>query len=100
MPAADSPHFATPDAAMRYLVAAYNAHDIKAEMHVTTPAARDQLETERQWVNTFSFAGCDVDGAQGDYICTFTMASMVPTASATPHPAPTAASPTADRPDR
>jgi hypothetical protein len=66
---------------MRYLVAAYNRHDIAAEMHVTTPDARTQLEAERQWVNTFSFDSCDVDGTQGDYICTFDMTSMVPTPS-------------------
>ena len=65
---------------MRYLVAAYNRRDIAAEMHVTTPDARTQLEAERQWVNTFSFDSCDVDGTQGDYICTFDMTSMVPTA--------------------
>jgi hypothetical protein len=79
---ASSPHFATPADAMRYLVAAYNAHDLKSEMHVTTPDARTQLETERQWVNTFSFDSCDVDGTQGDYVCTLDMASMVPFASA------------------
>lgn len=67
---------------MRYLVAAYNRHDIAAEMHVTTPDARAQLEAERQWVNTFSFNSCGVDGSQGDYICTFDMTSMVPTAAA------------------
>ena len=67
---------------MRYLVAAYNAHDLTSEMHVTTPDARTQLESERQWVNTFSFDNCQVDGTQGDYICTFDMASMVPTPSA------------------
>jgi hypothetical protein len=79
--AGQPPHFATPDAAMRYLVAAYNAHDLRSEMHVTTPDARTQLETERQWVNTFSFNNCQVDGTQGDYICQFDMASMVATAS-------------------
>jgi hypothetical protein len=67
---------------MRYLVAAYNAHDMTAERHVTTPDARTQLESERQWVNTFSFDNCQVDGTQGDYVCTFDMVSMVPTPSA------------------
>jgi hypothetical protein len=67
---------------MRYLVAAYNAHDMTAERHVTTPDARSQLESERQWVNTFSFDNCQVDGTQGDYVCTFDMVSMVPTPSA------------------
>jgi hypothetical protein len=81
-PSGSAPHFTTPDDAMRYLVAAYNRHDIAAEMHVTTPDARTQLEAERQWVNTFSFDSCDVDGTQGDYICTFDMTSMVPTTAA------------------
>jgi hypothetical protein len=81
-PSGSAPHFTTPDDAMRYLVAAYNRHDIAAEMHVTTPDARTQLEAERQWVNTFSFDSCDVDGTQGDYICTFDMTSMVPTPAA------------------
>ena len=72
---------------MRYLVAAYNAHDLTSEMHVTTPDARTQLEAERQWVNTFSFANCDVDGSQGDYICTFDMASKVAPASTGTDPA-------------
>jgi len=67
---------------MRYLVAAYNRHDITAEMHVTTPDARTQLEAERQWVNTFRFDSCDVDGGQGDYVCMFDMVSMVPTPAA------------------
>jgi hypothetical protein len=67
---------------MRYLVAAYNAHDLTAERHVTTPDAHTQLESERQWVNTFSFDNCQVDGTQGDYVCTFDMVSMVPTPSA------------------
>ena len=84
---------------MRYLVAAYNAHDLASEMHVTTPDARTQLESERQWVNTFSFDNCQVDGTQGDYICTFDMVSMVPTPSAStsadPAPDNTAADNTA-----
>jgi hypothetical protein len=84
--AGQSPHFDTPDAAMRYLVAAYNAHDMTAERHVTTPDARTQLESERQWVNTFSFDNCQVDGTQGDYVCTFDMVSMVPTPSASASP--------------
>jgi len=49
-----APYFATPEATMRYLVDAYNAHDVTAEMHVTTPDSRTALETERQWVQTFS----------------------------------------------
>ena len=63
---------------MRYLVAAYNRHDIAAEMHVTTPDSRAALETERQWVNTFSFDSCTLNPSGGDYSCQFDMVSMVP----------------------
>ncbi len=73
------PHFTTPDAAMRYLVAAYNLHDLKAEMHVTTPDSRAALENERQWVNTFSFHSCTLNPAGGDYSCQFDMVSKVKT---------------------
>jgi hypothetical protein len=62
---------------MRYLVAAYNDHDMTAEMHVTTPDSRDELETERQWVKTFSFNSCTQNPGGGDYSCQFDMATMV-----------------------
>jgi len=64
---------------MRYLVAAYNLHDIAAEMHVTTPDSRAALENERQWVNTFSFHSCTVNPGGGDYSCQFDMVSKVKT---------------------
>jgi hypothetical protein len=64
---------------MRYLVAAYNRHDITAEMHVTTPDSRAALETERQWVNTFSFHSCTLNPGGGDYSCQFDMVSKVKT---------------------
>ena len=63
---------------MRYLVDAYNAHDLTAEMHVTTPDSRSALEGERQWVQTFSFHGCTPNAGAGDYSCRFDMTSMVP----------------------
>src|SRR5262249_14340726 len=37
-------HFDTPEAAMRYLAAAWNADDQVALRHVTDPSARDQLD--------------------------------------------------------
>jgi hypothetical protein len=40
-------HFATPEAAMRYLAGAYNRNDLAAPMHVTTPAARHHLLATR-----------------------------------------------------
>ena len=64
---------------MRYLVAAYNLHDLKAEMHVTTPDSRAALENERQWVNTFSFHSCTLNPGGGDYSCQFDMVSKVKT---------------------
>jgi len=63
---------------MRYLVAAYNAHDITSERHVTTPDSRASLEGERQWVNTFRFDHCDSIGGS-DYQCQFDMVSKVAT---------------------
>jgi hypothetical protein len=78
-PSSSAPHFTTPDAAMRYLVAAYNSHNIAAEMHVTTPDSRAALETERQWVNTFSFHSCTLNPGGGDYSCQFDMVSKVKT---------------------
>jgi len=71
------PHFATPEAAMRYLVTAYNSHDMAAEMHVTTPDSRAQLETERQWVQTFTFNSCSPNTGGGDYTCQLDMATKV-----------------------
>ena len=38
------PYFATPQAAMRYLAAAWNRHDKVALWHVTTPDGRNALE--------------------------------------------------------
>jgi hypothetical protein len=79
-----SPHFATPDAAMRYLVAAYNAHDVSSERHVTTPDSRIALESERQWVKTFAFHSC-AKNPGGDYTCVFTMLERVKGVQAAPN---------------
>jgi hypothetical protein len=84
VPADAVPHFTNPDDAMTYLVAAYNRHDIAAERHVTTPESRAALETERQWVNTFSFHSCTLNPGGGDYTCQFDMVSKVRTAGETP----------------
>jgi hypothetical protein len=92
VPVADeqSPHFATPDDAMRYLVAAYNKDDVRAEMHVTTPDSRDALEAERQWVKSFSFRDCTQNPGGGDYSCVFDMVELVNT------PSPAASAPPID----
>ena len=71
------PHFDSPDAAMRYLAAAWNAHDITAERHVTDPDARVQLDDMRSEATDLRFDRCErrVDDActdMGDYLCWFT----------------------------
>ena len=77
--AALPPHFATPDAAMRYLVAAYNSGDETAVRHVTTPDSRTQFESERQWVKTFRFRDCTANGAPNwDYSCVFDIVALMP----------------------
>ncbi len=64
------PHFTTPQAAMRYLTAAYNRNDLVSLRHVTTPAARVDLLAMRSQAVNLQLAGC-TPGA-GDYTCTFT----------------------------
>ena len=71
-----SPHFTTPDDAMRYLVAAYNAHDIAAEMHVTTPDSR--ASSSRTAVGEhLQLRQLHAEPGPGDYSCQFDMVSMV-----------------------
>jgi len=73
------PHFATPEAAMRYLAAAYNSGDETAIRHVTTPDSRTQFEAERQWVQTFRFRECTANGAPAwDYNCVLDITANVP----------------------
>jgi hypothetical protein len=74
-----APHFATPDAAMRYLAAAYNSGDEVAIRHVTTPDSRSDFEAERQWVKTFSFRDCAAMGAPyWTYNCTLDITANMP----------------------
>ncbi len=78
-PTTAAPHFATPEDAMRYLTAAYNTNDEVAIRHVTTPDSRDQFETERQWVKTFSFRDCAANGAPNwDYTCVLDITARQP----------------------
>ena len=73
------PHFATPDAAMRYLVAAYNSGDEAAVRHVTSPSSREPFEAERQWVKSFAFRSCAANGAPNwDYTCVLDIAGRMP----------------------
>src|SRR5690348_11237417 len=74
-----APRFDTPEAAMRYLVAAYNANNETNIRHVTTPDSRDQLETERQWVKAFRFRDCTPNAAPSwDYTCVLDIVTTMP----------------------
>jgi hypothetical protein len=65
-------HFATPEAAMRYLAAAYNRNDLASLMHVTTLAARHNLLLMRANATNLQLVGCTANAARGDYTCAFT----------------------------
>lgn len=82
-----APHFDTPEAAMRYLVAAYNANNETNIRHVTTPGSRDQFEPERQWVKEFRFRSCTANGAPSwDYTCVLDIVSTMPGVQAATDP--------------
>ena len=65
-------HFATPQAAMRYLAVAYNRNDLAALKHVTTPEARNNLLFMRPNADNLQLVGCTANAARGDYLCGFT----------------------------
>jgi hypothetical protein len=67
-----SPHFATPEASMRYLAAAYNRNDLASLMHVTTPAARHNLLFMRANAPNLQLVSCTANAGAGDYTCAFT----------------------------
>ncbi len=67
-----SPHFTTPQASMRYLVAAYNGNDLVSLMHVTTPAARHNLLLMRANAPNLQLVSCAANASAGDYTCAFT----------------------------
>jgi len=64
------PHFATPQAAMRYLAAAYNRHDKVALWYVTTPDGRNALEQMRSEAINLRLRSC-TKNPPGDYTCIF-----------------------------
>jgi hypothetical protein len=66
------PHFATPQASMRYLAAAYNHNDLVALKHVTTPQARTALQAMRANAPNLQLVGCSANAGRGDYTCAFT----------------------------
>ena len=63
-------HFATPEAAMRYLTAAYNRNDLPALKKVTNPPARAALLEMRQEATNLQLTGCTLQ-PRGDYVCSF-----------------------------
>jgi hypothetical protein len=65
-------HFATPQAAMRYLAVAYNRNDLAALKHVTTPEARNNLLFMRPTADNLQLVGCTANAGRGDYLCGFT----------------------------
>jgi hypothetical protein len=65
------PHFRTPQAAMRYLAAAYNRHDTTALHHVTTPASYQELTAMRSGAVNLKLVKCVANKARGDYTCIF-----------------------------
>lgn len=69
--AAGKPHFDTPDAAMRYLAAAWNANDLVKLKHVTDPSARDQLNAMHGVAINLRLDHCDFNDGRGDYTCHF-----------------------------
>ena len=71
-PTDDTPdlYFATPEAAMRYLAAAWNRNDQVALRHVTTPDGRNALETMRSEAVNLRLEKCTKNPA-GDYTCDF-----------------------------
>jgi hypothetical protein len=69
-PAAPRVHFSTPEAAMRYLAAAYNRDDPAALKKVTNASARSALVAMRQEATNLSLTGCSRRDS-GDYVCHF-----------------------------
>jgi hypothetical protein len=65
-------HFATPEASMRYLAAAYNRNDLAALKHVTTPEARSNLLFMRPNADNLRLVSCTANAGRGDFSCAFT----------------------------
>lgn len=67
----DGKAFATPEAAMRFLAAAYNAHDDIAIRHVTTPESRKVLLDMRHYAPALRLDYCR-RAYNGTYDCKLT----------------------------
>jgi len=65
------PHFDSPEAAMRYLAAAWNANDLVALRHVTDPGARQQLDDMHTEAIDLRLDRCEARQGLGDYTCYF-----------------------------
>jgi hypothetical protein len=63
-------HFTTPQAAMRYLAAAYNRNDVAALKKVTNTSARSALTAMRQEAVNLQLESCS-RRRTGDYTCDF-----------------------------
>lgn len=64
------PHFATPQAAMSYMAAAWNSGNTVALDHVTNPAARAELVAMHSEAVNLRLDHC-TPRPQGDYLCYF-----------------------------
>ena len=64
-------HFDSPEAAMRYLTAAYDRNDRDAMRPVTTPGSRQALWDMRSEAVNLQLTSCD-RGSNGSYTCQFT----------------------------
>jgi hypothetical protein len=71
VPAPPGARFRTPEAAMRFLARAYNAHDDAALKVVTTPETRDALADMHPTAPDLALLWCTFQQHRGDYECTF-----------------------------
>ena len=65
------PHFDSPEAAMRYLAAAWNRRDLVSLKHVTDPAARERLDEMHSEAINLQLDRCTLNKDRGDYECFF-----------------------------
>jgi hypothetical protein len=81
-----APHFDTPDAAMTYLAAAWNAGDVREVDFVSDPAGRAQLDSMAAVMVHLRFKSC-TSNPGGDYTC-YLMHDVFPSSSPTTYPNP------------
>jgi hypothetical protein len=72
VPPKTGPHFATPEAAMRYLASAWNRGDLVELKHVTDPMARFALDDMHREATNLKLDHCTENKGEGDYECFFT----------------------------